>query len=1279
MGAVMRALDWTQTPLGPVESWPVALRMMAKFLVANRFPMLLWWGPEFCQLYNDAYRPILGAKHPQFVGRPVRECWSEIWHILEPLIRTPFAGGPATWMEDILLEVNRYGFLEETHFTIAYSPVPDDTAPGGIGGVLATVHEITGKIVGERRTKALRDLGAAVLKEKTAEKACVRSAEILTNYPKDIPFALLYLLDSERKLARLTASIGVKPGELISPAVIEVSRESAAWPLSAVRETGQIKVVEELGRKFGHVPAGPWSDPPDCAAIVPIRATAAHQFAGLLVAGLSPRLRFDDTYRGFLELASSQIATAVANARAYEEERRRAEALAEIDRAKTAFFTNISHEFRTPLSLMLSPLEETIAEPGLAPRSKARLELAHRNSLRLLRLVNTLLDFSRIEAGRTQAVYEPVELGGFTAELASVFRSAVEHAGMKLIVTYPPLEQPVYVDREMWEKIVLNLLSNAFKFTLEGEIEVSVKAVGDHVELAVRDTGSGMSREDLAHIFNRFYRVRSTRGRSYEGSGIGLALVQELAKLHGGTVRVASELGKGSTFVVSVPFGSAHLPAERIGVARTSASTATAAAVYVQEALRSLPIDDNVAHDPAMTASLPTDTQADCSGAASEPAYVLLADDNADMREYLRRLLSAHYQVVVVPDGQAALEAALQHPPDLVLTDVMMPRLDGFGLLKALRSHERTASIPVILLSARAGEESRVEGMSAGADDYLVKPFSARELVARVEKNLALSRLRRETESRLTDDVSALTRMHALSRKLLGSEGLQPLLQEVMNAAVAIMRAGFGTLQLLEGDSLRILAQCGHQQPFLDFFASAENRASACGAAMMRGERVIIPDVESSALFAGSPSLPVLRQAGVRAVQSTPLVSRTGALLGILTTQWSIPHSPGEYDLWRLDLLARQAADLIEYTKSATALRASEERLSFALQAADLGTWDWDMVSGKLFWSPRCYALFGLAPGTPVTHQRFLEALHPDDRERIDQAVRSALEKHQEYNVEMRTIWPDGSLHSLSSLGRAYYDATGKPVRMSGVTMDITQRKLSEEALIRTEKLASVGRMAATIAHEINNPLEAVTNVLFLAKASKNRSSTRQYLEIADEELKRVSHITRQALGFYRESSVPASTSVRSVIDSAINLLKGKITSKHARVEAHCAGDVQVVAVAGELRQVFSNLLSNSLDAIEERGIVTLRVSTGTALNHGYRCVRITIADNGTGIETNSLPHIFEPFFTTKGTVGTGLGLWVSKQIIDKHGGTIRVRSRTSNPHRGTVVSVVLPVEAAGR
>ena len=302
----------------------------------------------------------------------------------------------------------------------------------------------------------------------------------------------------------------------------------------------------------------------------------------------------------------------------------------------------------------------------------------------------------------------------------------------------------------MWEKIVLNLLSNAFKFTFEGEIKVSLCLRRGRVELSVSDTGAGIPAAELPHIFERFHRVRGTHSRTHEGTGIGLSLVQELAKIHGGGVQVRSVEGQGATFTVTIPTGHAHLPKEHLGGTRSLMSTSLGVTPFVEEALRWLP-DGSSSSASYVSGELGLPNSSMSSRGRAQSARILFADDNADMREYIRRLLAEQYEVETVADGQAALERILANPPDLVLADVMMPRLDGFGLLHRLRADERTRTLPFIMLSARAGEEARVEGLNAGADDYLIKPFSARELLARVGTHVEMARLRQAAATALQE------------------------------------------------------------------------------------------------------------------------------------------------------------------------------------------------------------------------------------------------------------------------------------------------------------------------------------------------------------------------------------------------------------------------------------------------------------------------------------------------------------------------------------------------
>lgn len=761
MAQLVSEFDWSSTDLGPASGWSTSLRMIVRFVLANRFPMLLWWGPNYIQIYNDAYAPILGAKHPQqALGRPFRECWDEVFDVLGPLVDVPFSGGESTWMDDIELIVRRHGFAEESHFTIAYSPVPDDAAPRGIGGVLGTVVENTQRVIGERRLQILSELGAHVPEAKSAGDACQRAAAVLSDHPKDVPFALLYLADEPAGTMSLAGSCGFQPGGELPAHVTIESRAGGegelAVQLARALRTGATQLRSGLPALLPGVPQGPWPSAPNQLAIVPIKSNVANRPAGALVAGISAYIRPDAQYLSFLELVSSQVSSAVTNARAYEQERRRAEALAQIDRAKTAFFSNVSHEFRTPLTLMLGPLADAQAAANLPLQVQTQLDVAYRNAQRLMKLVNSLLDFARMEAGRVEASYASVDLAALTHDLASSFRSAMERAGLVFRVECETLDEPVYVDRALWEKLVLNLLSNAFKFTLEGEIRVTLKRRGERAVFELADTGVGVPEQELPKLFERFHRVEGTRSRTHEGSGIGLALVQEIVRLHGGEIEVESQLGVGSTFRVLLPFGAAHIPLERRQASGAASATSSAAKAYVDEALRWLP-DEEACAGAMVSAEGPVALAKETDGrfARTYGSRILLADDNADMRAYLHDLLEPYYAVERVRDGEDAFVRASEARPDLILADVMMPRLDGFALIARLRDHAALRDVPVILISARAGEEARIEGLAAGADDYIVKPFYARELLTRVGSLLELVQLRREGEARFRAYVEA--------------------------------------------------------------------------------------------------------------------------------------------------------------------------------------------------------------------------------------------------------------------------------------------------------------------------------------------------------------------------------------------------------------------------------------------------------------------------------------------------------------------------------------------
>jgi signal transduction histidine kinase/CheY-like chemotaxis protein len=736
MGALMRSHDWAATPLGAPDRWPQSLKTVIRILLTSRYAMWMAWGEDLTFFCNDAYRPTLGVKQNWALGASSRKVWAEIWPDIGPRIDTVLQTGTATYDENLLLFLERSGFPEETYHTFSYSPLADDD--GSIAGMLCVVTEDTERVIGERRLKLLRDLASQLSLARTEEET-FEAFRLQGRDMKDLPFTLTYLFDGDQTdSARLVCATGnLDPIE--HPSFAGTPPAWDRWPIAQALAGGGPVMIEGISRYFDR-PLLCGSAPQD-AVLTVLAKQGQKQPAGFMIAAINPFRRFAPAYAGFVDLLAGQIAASLDNARAYAEERRRAEALAEIDHAKTVFFSNVSHEFRTPLTLMLGPLEDLLGSTnGLAPTERGQLRIVHRNSLRLLKLVNSLLDFSRIESGRAVANFQLVDLAALTRDLASNFRSACDQAGLRLVIDCPSLPREAYIDRDMWEKIVLNLLSNAFKFTFEGEIRVGLRADGQEALLTVSDTGTGVAKSEIPRLFERFHRIEGARGRSHEGSGIGLALVLELVKMHGGYIAVESEEGKGTAFTISIPFGSAYPARVPSGGAPAASPTARATA-FVEEALRWLPTladREEFASDTDLAETPPGLSE-------SRRAKILLADDNADMRAYVARLLSVRHDVEAVADGQTALEAALERRPDLILTDIMMPRLDGFGLIKAIRDNESLRDLPIIVLSARAGEEASIEGLAAGADDYLIKPFSARELMARVEAALTLARLRGET------------------------------------------------------------------------------------------------------------------------------------------------------------------------------------------------------------------------------------------------------------------------------------------------------------------------------------------------------------------------------------------------------------------------------------------------------------------------------------------------------------------------------------------------------
>lgn len=1279
MGALMRAKDWSATPLGAPETWPQSLRSAVSILLPSKAQIALFWGPELITLYNDAYRPVFGGKHPHVLGQPIRQAWSELWRaglreLFENVVRT----GEAYWAKDRPFYMERHGFPEETFFDVSYDPVRDES--GAVGGLFCIVNETTVRVLGERRLEVLRDLAASGAEARDVQQACTDAVRILAKDAADVPFAIVYLLDGHGP--RIVAMAGVHAGEILDE-----------WPLC----NGPM-FIDDLQRCFRRVPAGPWPEPPRSAMVLPVGG-------GALVLGISSRLRWDDAYRGFFDLVAGQLEASIAGAQAAEQERRRVEALAELDRAKTTFFSNVSHEFRTPLTLMLGPIEDLLDRSDHEPLNADRSTLAsvRRNGQRLLKLVNTLLDFARIEAGRFEASYEPTDLGCFTAELASIFRSACERAGLVLEVNCPRLAEVAYVDRGMWEKIVLNLVSNALKFTLEGTIRVAVSEVGGKFELEVSDTGVGIPAEHIPRLFERFHRVETRRGRSHEGSGIGLALVQELVKLHGGMIAARSEPGLGTTFTVSLPKGTAHLPEERLQSRGDEFSMSVGAAAYVDEALgwiRGAESAPSVRHH------------------ARDTPRLLLVDDNADLRDYACRLLAEHYEVDTAVDGEAALEAARQRPPDLVIADVMMPRMDGFALLAALRADPMLREVPVMLLSARAGEEARVHGLGLGADEYMVKPFAARELLVRVGALLRSAKIRSNAHRARREFLDAAPAMlwatesdggcSFVSRgwheftgqtegEALGSGWLDSVHpDDRFRSAEAVRNANAKRnafdidyrLRCRDGSYRWVLGsgrpRFGEHGEFLGHVGSvidvherreAEERLRESEA---RYRAVVESQSEMVCRFRPDGQILFANEGYARAVGTSvrELLCRNfwefipesehedvRRLLARLT-----PDSPdvrvenrfetAEGERWTLwhnralrfdsegNVVEAQSTgiDITDRKRMESALRDSEERLRLFIDNAPaaIAMFDRDMCYVAV--SQRFKDDYGLSGDVMgKCHYECFPDLPPSWLE----AHRRGLAGASVHSEGDRFDRADGVVQWVKWDVLPWRTASGEVGGILLAAEDITARKEAER---------HKDEFIATLSHELRNPLAPLRNGLLLLRLSGGSQGS----EIVDMMQRQVDHLVRLTDDLLEMSRITQGTvelrrqkiDLAVVVRHALEASGALIQERGHRLRLSLPDEPLVVdGDPVRLAQIFSNLLNNAARYTPAGGSIEILASREDAI------ATVAVRDDGVGIGPEQMSRLFHMFGRGESSRGLGIGLALSQRLAEMHGGAITAAS----------------------
>jgi signal transduction histidine kinase len=704
MAGRMRRHDWARTPLGPSTSWSQSLRTAVAIMLRSRYPMILTWGEQLVMLYNDAFIPTLGAKHPDVLGGPLSIGFAEVWDDVGPMQQSVLAGGPSTWAEDLPLTIERGNGPEQAYFTFSYSHVPDDDGPGG---VLAVLTVTTDKVVAASRLALLNALASVAGRTHDPAEAVSATMEVLASARDELVGARLYRAGAGPDPRFEVVGTCGPPCDRFPAVLDRTSPVAEAW--DAQRTVLDRTTCDGHGADALHV-------------VLPLRG--ADETAGVLVLCPHPLRLFDDDHDRFAALLADQVAQILTLATDRAREQARLEALAALDAAKTAFLSNVSHEFRTPLTLLLGPLDDRLSgRTGIIEGPD--LQVMHDSAHRLLRMVNGLLDVARIEADGLPVVTEPTDLAELTDDVLQPFASAAARAQLALEVDLDPTVGVVQVDPALWEKAVVNLVANAVKYTPVGTVRVELRRSGDQVVLEVSDTGVGIPADQLGRVFERFHRVQQTGGRTIEGTGIGLALVAEAARILGGSTEVSSEVGVGSTFRLSAPLEPLAAPA----------------APYVPD----LAGIDALGRDLTAGAT-PTGTGPDevvRHGTGRSDRTILVAEDNLAMRSRIARVLADEGEVVTVADGLAALGVLRSRQVDLLVTDVMMPELDGLGLLKEVRADAGLRGLPVVLLSARAGAEAAVGAIEAGADDYVVKPFSTGELVARCRTTMELAQHRR--------------------------------------------------------------------------------------------------------------------------------------------------------------------------------------------------------------------------------------------------------------------------------------------------------------------------------------------------------------------------------------------------------------------------------------------------------------------------------------------------------------------------------------------------------
>jgi len=1196
MGKLIRSMDWSKTALGPVENWPQSLRTSVSLCLSSTFPILIAWGPETIQIYNDSYRPICGEMHPRSMGMNFRVCWESALEVVGDKF-TRGQQGEGTYITDQRMFLERYGYLEEAWMTFSFAPIRDES--GGVGGIFHPITETTEKMLAGRRTQVLKDLGTVMSKAKSVPEIAAVTNIQYESYQLDVPFMLFYQLSGEE--ATLVSLAGVDNAAALAPAVISI--KDSKWPLQMLVDSGELLRVPDLHTLFGEFSSGPYETAPNTAMILPVRISGQQDLFGFIVAGVSACRALDESYLNFYDQLAGTFNTAISNVYAYEQEQKRAEALAEIDRSKTAFFSNVSHEFRTPLTLMLGPLDELL-EAETDRHKKDQLEATHRNAMRLLKLVNNLLDYSRVEAGRIQAAYQKNDLVELTADLASSFRSIIEKAGMELLVKCHPLSGDFYTDRQMWEKIVLNLLSNAFKYTLEGTISVELKQEADFVVLSITDTGVGIPEKEIPHMFERFHRIENSAGRTHEGTGIGLSLVHELVQLHGGDISVTSIEGQGSTFTVSIPSGMAHLPETQVMESNRETQLSTITAPFIREAYSLL--QDDAKGDTAEVTRTTSDIAGTVDHSVNLETNILIVDDNGDMRAYLKRLLEPYFTLTTASNGSDALKKIRENRPSLILSDVMMPVMDGKDLLKNIRDDEDLYNLPVIFLSARAGEEARIDGLEAGADDYLVKPFSAAELLTKVRAQIKISKARGYAELQL---------------------------RHLLNEAPVAMAIYRGPNHVIELANDRMLNYWGRSKQDV----------------LKRPLLEVIPELKKQGF---KEVMDGIYQTGERFVSSeVPLTLHRYGKDELIYINITIEALKDENQL--INGMIAVAADVTEQVNARLELEKVSDTLSLAMDSSGMGIYRITVATGLLEVSPLGRLIHAIPADEVLNYKNTFAVVVPEHRERFSQAIAKAISDNISFDEDYQIQPFDGSKRKwLNSRGKAELDEKGNVISVVGTLFDITESKEDE---IRKNDFIGM------VSHELKTPLTSLSGFtqLGLRTALKNEDQYNQSLfQRASSQVQKMNSLINGFLNVSRLESGKIHLNLSTFrLDNLITeIVEETRTTADNQEFVIIAEDVTVTADPDKIGTVLTNLLSNAVKYAKDKKVTARVISSGDSIS-------VSVTDEGDGINESELPRLFDRYYrveanSAKSISGFGIGLYLSREIIARHGGKMWAESK---------------------